>query len=212
MRSLTTSLDSSNLALLYIDSTYDISLGLLDENYKWISFKSFPGQKASQVLQAETWKLLEVAKIHPQKLTGIVTTSGPGFYTGLRLSEGFADVLKFFGVPHYSFYSYEVPAWCGVDDGEWFTKAYRGEYFIYTWDKNKNSSKLITVKELLPMGKVYIHSQSSLDEKAQIGSSISTLELIKEFPEKVFARVINEKLSREAFYFRAPEDEYKVNP
>lgn len=206
------------MSYLFIDSTYDLSLGVLDDGLNWLSFETIEGRKVSTVMQARVLELLNQHGIAPAQLSGIFTVNGPGFYTGLRLSEGFADVLHFFGIPTFAFYSYEIPAWCGVESGVWFTKAYRGEYFFNEWDHAGEKSKLVTVKELPEALEqqdiLYIHSGASLDElsKKLISQSISTLTLIKENPKVIFQKILQDKIQREAFYFRAPEDEFKVNP
>lgn len=182
----------------------------------WLSFEKFAGQKASAIIQGKIHELLVKHDIEPQGLSGVINVNGPGFYTGLRLAEGFSDVLSFFGIKQYSFYSYEIPYWCGVKSGVWFTKAYRGEYFFYHWDQDVSHHELVDSKKLeahLLAQKYYIHSPSSLDTLSSglVKSSVSTVDLLYQNPQKVFSYVLK-GLKREAFYFRAPEDEFKVNP
>lgn len=184
---------------------------------KWSDFRRFIGQRASSTLQKETHKLLTDFDIKPSELRGIVTVAGPGFYTGLRLSEGFSDVFKFFQIPHYSFYTYSLPAWCGVVQGVWFTKAYRGEYFLHHWNGVTFENKLITAADLAENLKlealVYIHSDASLDDKSRplLQKTIETNSLLQQHPELIFKKVLADKLSCESFYFRAPEDEFRVS-
>lgn len=202
------------MSYLFIDSTYDLTLGVVDDNLEWLSFERFSGQKASAVIQAKAHALLSRHEINPTDLKGIITVNGPGFYTGLRLAEGFSDVFHFFGVKQFSFYSYEIPLWCGFDKGVWFTKAYRGEYFLYQWEGNKNEQKLLGAKDLtIPEGRIFIHSELSLDNLTTplILDPIRTVDLLKDHPGKIFKEVLK-GTKREPFYFRAPEDEFKVNP
>lgn len=206
------------MSYLFIDSTYDLTIGVLDDGLSWLSFETLSGQKVSTVIQARAHEFLKQHKIEPGNLKGIFTINGPGFYTGLRLSEGFADVLKFFGVPAFSFYSYEIPNWCGKESGTWFTKAYRGEYFLYKWQGDQGEQQLLSSKEipeaLAKLDKIFIHSQSSLDKLSTdlIQNSATTLDLLKNYPKEIFSKVLELGLKRDAFYFRAPEDEFKVNP
>lgn len=206
------------MALLFIDSTYDITLGILNDQLEWRDFKRFTGQKASIILQTEVFNLLQSQGLKPQDISGVVTIAGPGFYTGLRLSEGFADVLKFFQKPLYSFYTYEIPLWCGVEQGVWMTKAYRGEYFFHYWNKEESKNVLVPTKELaLEVAKtdsqMFIHSLSALDEQSLglVSDPISTHDLLKSESKKIFKEVLNKNIRRESFYFRAPEDEFKVS-
>ena len=205
------------MSYLFIDSTYDLILGVLDDGFNWLSFERHTGAKASAIIQARSHDLLSQNNIKLHELKGIITVNGPGFYTGLRLAEGFADVLKFFGIPQYSFYSYEIPAWCGHTEGCWFTKAYRGEYFLYRWKEEESRQELMAAKDLehgLGDERFFIHSESSLDEKSTpfVVNPVMTMDLLKTRPHDIFKRVVDSKGQRESFYFRAPEDEFKVNP
>lgn len=204
------------MSYLFIDSTYDLTLGVLDSGLNWLSFERLRGQKASAVIQNKAHEFLQLAGLKPQELEGIITVNGPGFYTGLRLAEGFSDVFKFFGIRQYSFYSYEIPLWCGHQEGIWFTKAYRGEYFFYNWKGTESSQDLKSSKELpesISDQKFFIHSESSLDDLSSglIKNPVHTHDLLKNHPRDIFKEVIK-GLKREPFYFRAPEDEFKVNP
>jgi tRNA threonylcarbamoyladenosine biosynthesis protein TsaB len=204
------------LSYLFIDSTYELTLGVLDDDFKWLSFEKLTGHKASAIIQKKSHELLEQHKIAAQDLTGIIIVNGPGFYTGLRLAEGFADVFNFFGVPQFSLYSYEVPLWCGFESGTWFTKAYRGEYFFHHWSSTKSTQELLSAKEIeeaLKDKKLFIHSEASLDKLGLefVKEYISTHELLCNNPDKIFPHVIKGQ-KKEAFYFRAPEDEFKANP
>lgn len=204
------------MSVLFIDSSYDITLGLLNGDMGWHDLRLFQGQKASATLQTETHRLIKDFDLEMKDLSGIVSVAGPGFYTGLRLSEGFADVTKFFSIPHYSFYSYEIPMWLAHGQGTWLTKAYRGEYFIYQWKGDKSEIKLVSSKDLSQLkieGQVFIHSEKSLDEQLLpfTADAISTSDLIKKSPENIF-NVVMKGLQRESYYFRAPEDEFRMNP
>jgi tRNA threonylcarbamoyladenosine biosynthesis protein TsaB len=206
------------LATLFIDSTYDVTLGLLDDDRKWIDLRIFKEQKSSVVLQTETFNLLKDHSVAPKSLTNLVHLSGPGFYTGLRLSEGFCDVFKFFGVPQKSFYSYEIPKYCGVKAGVWVTKAYRGEYFFHAWKEGTHRNEMVSVKDfeskIKDMDAIFIHSAGAMDELSlgHIPKFISTRDLIEQQPQLIFSEVIKIEGTRESFYFRPPEDEYKANP
>lgn len=206
------------MSSLFVDSTYDLCLGVLDDGLTWLTFERQIGQKASAVIQGSAHEMLSKLKLEASDLSAIISVNGPGFYTGLRLAEGFADVFQFFGVPQYSFYSYDIPKWCGVKSGLWFTKAYRGEYFCYHWDESGSRHELLSGKEIASVlsqyESVFIHSDVSLDELSRglIKNSISTVELLQKNPQVIFKQVLDQKLKKEAFYFRAPEDEFKVNP
>lgn len=204
------------MSILFLDTTYDVTIGLLDERLQWLSWERFEGQKASRTLQKEAHSILAKHQISPKQISAVVTVAGPGFYTGLRLAEGFADVFSFFGIPHYSFYSYEIPRLLGMENGSWFTKAYRGEYFFYDWNGSHQRLALVTTKELAEAiqsrQSIYIHSKRALDDKclSLLSNTISTNSLLEQNSGKIFERILSEKKKSESYYFRAPEDEFRV--
>ena len=204
------------MTALFIDSTYDITLGILDDDLGWINFDKFTGQKASAIIQKETYNLLEKSGLKLSGIKKMFSVAGPGFYTGLRLSEGFADVLTFSGIPHYSFFSYDVPQMTGVKSGVWMTKAYRGEYFFHFWSETENRNELVAAKELekfletVDKSNFYIHSEAAIDDfsRAFVTTRLSTHDLLKTHSKDIFSKV-NSKV--DSYYFRAPEDEFKVS-
>ncbi len=200
---------------MFLDTTYKTVIGLLDSNLEWSEFQVFEAQKASAFLQSEVYKICENKNIFFKHLKGVVFLSGPGFYTGLRVSEGFADIAQLFGVPSYSFYSFDVPKFLGINSGLWITKAYKGEYFIHRWNMGEHINSLVSTKEFNPESlnheDTFIHTDGSIDFQSPINLK-NSLQMIKENPSRLFSRVIEDKLKKEIFYFRAPEDEFRTNP
>lgn len=200
------------MAHLFVDSTYDLTLGLLKDDFSWAKFVTFPNQKASEILQLETLNLCTQEGIDVSELKSVISVSGPGFYTGLRLSEGFVDVLKLSGIQGYSFYSYEALALLGIVNANWVTKAYRGEYFIHSGGENI----LIPSKELkdfvVDKSHFYIHSDKAIDDLGRecMPDAISTIELIGKHPE-ILRLMVENNFQRESYYFRAPEDEFRTS-
>lgn len=207
------------MASLFIDSTYDITLGILDDELGWIKFQRFYNQKASAIIQKETHQLLQEAKLSMKDLRQVITIAGPGFYTGLRLSEGFADVMTFVGASHFNFMSYSIPSLTGVAEGTWMTKAYRGEYFFHHWKGHQSENKLIASKELedylshVDKSSFYIHSESAIDDfsRAFISQWKTTSELLETQPKNIFTKILSNPQKMDSYYFRAPEDEFKVS-
>ncbi len=190
----------------------------MDDDLNWIDFCRFRGQKASNILQAELFLMLKKHGLDFPGFSGAITIAGPGFYTGLRLSEGFSNVLSFFKIPCFSFLSYEIPKLCGIQSGVWMTKAYRGEYFFHHWSEQQTKNVLIETKGLETYlsnvaPPVFIHSDSALDQVSAdlIRNPISTHDLLKSGPGKIFKSILENKIQTEAFYFRAPEDEFRVS-
>ena len=207
------------MASLFIDSTYDITLGILDDAQSWIKFERFYGQKASAIIQKETHNLLNSAGLKILDLTSVITIAGPGFYTGLRLSEGFADVLIFLGIKHYSFLSHDIPVLAGIQAGTWMTKAYRGEYFFHFWEGNTSRNQLVASKDLekfletVDKSSFYIHSDSAIDDLSRnlTNNTLTTHDLLKENSQIIFSSILKSQSKVGSFYFRAPEDEFKMS-
>ena len=205
------------MSILFVDSTYDITLGLLDDDFSWLHFQHFSGKKASTILQKEAFALLKNHNLKASDLKAVVSVAGPGFYTGLRLSEGLADVFKFFGIAHYAFYSYDLPQWCGIEEGSWLTKAYRGEYFFHHWNKDHSENILVSTIELeaklSEIKKLFVHTESAMDKHSLdlIKDFSVTYDLLKKHPREIFQHIISSDLKQESYYFRAPEDEFRVS-
>jgi tRNA threonylcarbamoyladenosine biosynthesis protein TsaB len=203
--------------MLFIDSTYDLTLGLLADDLNWLDLRHHKGQKSSAILQKEVYEMCRASGVKVNEVKGLITIAGPGFYTGLRLSEGFADIFKFLNIPCYSLYSYEIPYCLGRNEGVWMTKAYRGEYFFHHWTGSESKNVLIPSTELpeylSKLKEVFIHSASSLDELAMkhISKHETTYNLMQNQAQALFQKVKDQNLSRESFYFRAPEDEFRVS-
>ena len=95
---------------LFIDTTQFITLGLLDSELNWVSFKLIEDKKSSATLHFLVDDLLSTKKIEFSELAGIIYMAGPGSYTGMRVSQGFVDICRLEGMPIYSLYHYQVPA------------------------------------------------------------------------------------------------------
>jgi tRNA threonylcarbamoyladenosine biosynthesis protein TsaB len=207
------------LASLFIDTTYDITLGILDDELSWVALKKFSGQKASVIIQSETLNLAKSAGLGVKDFSHVVTIAGPGFYTGLRLSEGFADVVTFLGGKHLSLLSYDIPFLTGHYSGTWMTKAYRGEYFFHHWNGLSSENLLVSSKDLkthldsVDKSRFYIHSDTAIDDFSRdfIHSYQTSSSLLETRPQEIFKLIFSENRKSDSFYFRAPEDEFKVS-
>lgn len=201
------------MAILFLDTTYRTTLGLLDNDLKWLHFKVFEDQKASSFLQNEVHLMCSQNGIKLKSLDSVITLAGPGFYTGLRVSEGFSDIFDFFGIPKCSFYSFDIPKILGFKEGMWITKAYRGEYFVHSWGDQGEKSELFKIEDFnlnfIKESHSFIHSKQAFDLEI---NAQNTLDLIKTNPSIIFKKVLDLKLKKEVFYFRAPEDEFRMNP
>ena len=190
---------------LYIDSSLGLVIGLLDSDYSWIEYLSLDEKKPSEIIHFEIYNILKKYNLKLSEMRCFVS-SGPGSYTGMRLSEGVAQMFQLALMPVYSFCHFEVPALCGVEIGFWVTNAFKGQIFIYSW-KGENIEKHLVNKESF-----YIENEASgftLDSNDPLFCKlISTKNLIKEKSSEVFFKINAKKLRESPFYFRTLDEEF----
>ena len=190
---------------LYIDSSLGLVIGLLDSDYSWVEYLSLDEKKPSEIIHFEIYKILQK---HNLKLSDIrcFVSSGPGSYTGMRLSEGVAQMFELASMPVYSFCHFEVPILCGFENGFWATNAFKGQVFIYNW-KGENIEKQLVKKE-----DFFIEDEAfgfTLDSNDPLFCKlISTKNLIQEKSSEIFSKIAAIKLRESPFYFRTLDEEF----
>jgi tRNA A37 threonylcarbamoyladenosine modification protein TsaB len=199
---------------LFLDTTYNQIIGFLDEKGAWIDYKETSGQKSSAQIHVVLQDLVEKNKIQKSHIKNVLYVSGPGFYTGLRIAHGIAEMLRIEERQLFSFYSFDIPRILGVDRYTWITKAYRGEVFIYEFHMGNPKSKLVSEKEFLGFeycGNVYVHHASALDEmmKSKMAQFTETQSLLIQNISNIFNFCSQNQISSELFYFRPLEEEFK---
>ncbi len=197
------------MTALFIDTSYDQILGLLDNKKSWIDSKVFEGQKLTGVIHNDLDTLLKKNSIHPQSLDTLYFCAGPGFYTGLRVAYGIADIFRLHNTRIQSFYSYLIPQFCGIENYLWLTKAYRGEIFIFDSVTSKLSLKLEKgFTNTFGGRQIFTHSKTSIDES--LSSVFQDIkygqDLVLKNPEMIFSQV---KTEEPLYYFRPLDEEYK---
>lgn len=191
---------------LFVDSTSGLVIGLLNPQYEWVECLEFDEKKPSEIIHFEIFNLLKKYDLELNKIRAFVS-NGPGSYTGMRLSEGIAQILELSQMPVYSFYHFDVPRFSGILAGFWVTNAFKGQVFVYTWDKESQD------KHLIDKGSFAMKSISSgytLDLTDPLFSTlISTKRLIKEQPSRIFSYVAENKIREAPYYFRTLEEEFR---
>lgn len=191
---------------LFVDSSDNLTLGFLDDNLEWLEFKRLPNKKSSGVFHGLVEELLSSHGKTLFDLDRVFYAAGPGSYTGVRLVEGFCQILRWRDIKTNSFYLFEIPSLLGIEKGTWFSEAYKGEAFIYSWNGTENDSKLVKKEDL----------DSSYDKNSKLISlgsfdgveTQSVLDLIREDSNKLFSTIIDKDLEREPFYYRTIENEF----
>ena len=178
--------------ILFLDTTADLFVGLIDSNDQWIDKVRLKDKKITQNIHGIIYNLLKKNNSDISDLKRLIYCAGPGSYTGMRVSAGLSDILEWNGLERSSFYHFEIPKLCGVDQGQWVADAYKNEFFIYKWDKENEERLLVSKSDFKEQNDFYNHEK--------------TMELIEEnLP--VILKNLN-KQNKELFYYRELASEF----
>ena len=191
---------------LFIDSTLGLEIGLLDDQFRWIDFLTFDNKKPSEIIHSEIHQLLNKHQLNLKSLE-CFTASGPGSYTGMRLSEGLVQVLALSGMKIYSFYHFEVPKLTGIREGFWATNAFKGQVFVYTWSEEKEERLLLNKDQFVIQNEKIGFTLDNTDrEFAKLSSSKI---LIKSNPTLIFSYLHAHQKRVPPYYFRTLDEEFR---
>lgn len=129
-----------NYLLLDSSNTY-LSVGLVKNNklVDKISYTCF--QRQSEYMAVEINNILKRNKLDPKKINGIVTSIGPGSYTGIRIALTIAKVMAYaLNVPLYPLSTLEINKVIGKDSIVLFN-ARSNRSYIAAFSKNKRLLK-----------------------------------------------------------------------
>lgn len=204
------------MSTLFIDTSYNQILGLLNNEGGPLDLRIKEGQRSSAVLHAELHDIMKICSLKPSEIKKVVYVAGPGFYTGLRMAYGIADILKLTGATLTSLYTFDIPSLLGIKNYTWITKAYRGEVFVFEKSPTFEQHKLYSEKDFLLKnwyGEVFVHHRNALDEQmaSKLKNVQSTQELLQTNLKTIYQQVQSASLLKELFYFRTPEEEFKPN-
>ncbi len=200
------------MSYLYIDTSFEINIGILNSNFYWSNLTHVKDKKSSALLHALIHENLKVLEVEPHDLEGIFTIAGPGSYTGIRLAEGLAQVFEWQNIPTYSFYHFEVPYLSGIaPEGIFISKAFKGEFFAYQWAGEKTNMNLYPMGELDSFisqnpGPYYTHFTEDLNLEKKLPT---TQQMIVDTPARIFEKVKKQTLRQKPFYYRPLEKEFK---
>lgn len=193
---------------LYLDSSLDINIGVLDDSYHWLHHETVSNRKGSRILHSIIHSSLDTVNLSVSDISAIIIANGPGSYTGIRLSEGIAQVLSLEKIATYSFYHFEAPFFCNIDKYSFFANAFKGEVFEYKYDHGQESHNMISDNDFTERSfeedNLY-HINGELKDRYME----STSSLIKKYPANIFSKVIGRGAHQEPFYFRSAEKEFK---
>lgn len=189
---------------LFLDTSLNLTLGLLDPEKNWLDYFHLQDRKSASVIHSLLFDMLEKNKLNLENLETLFYCSGPGSYTGMRVTEGIARLFEWQGKKIRSFYHYEIPLFCGITKGEWVANAYKGEIFIFNWKGNESESKLVKTDVFVENDEVYGHDFNLVTNK------MNTVNLIYDNPKLVFSALENEEKAKKLNYYRLVENEFKL--
>ena len=194
---------------LFLDTTFGITVGLLNEKNGWVDYSFVDGQKGSAVIHKLILDILEKNNLSIEDVKVLFQIAGPGSYTGMRVSDGISQTFEWQKIRTYSFYHFDVPKILNINSGVWFANAFKGELFIFKWNDKENEKLLLRMDEALNYLEgadipIYASFQNnSVDSEYEL-----TKDLIKENSKNVFDYVEDKNLKKELFYFRTLDEEF----
>lgn len=202
------------MTYLFVDTTNHLTFGLLDEGFKWLDFVELQDKKSSGKIHSLIYEVLEKNGLKAKELKAMFHISGPGSYTGMRVSEGLAQILKWQNIPTYSFYHFEIPSILNIESGAWISNAFKGELFLYTWDEDGSNKELLLSSNLkeslislkLKYKNLFTHFSTEFEMELNYSS-----ELVRSHSENLFNVVMSNKMNQKPFYYRSLDQEFKIS-
>ena len=190
---------------LYIDTSSHLIIGLLDSDYLWLEYMEEENYKNSSKLHSKIFEILENKKINIKDIETLFRISGPGSYTGLRLTEGLSQIFEWKNLKNFSFNHFQIPSILGVEKGRWISKAYKKEIFVYSWSNDSSEKILIPENEIsLELEHTYTHFNGQFPQ-----DFTETSQMIKDQPQELFPFIVENNVQESTFYYRDIEVEFK---
>ncbi|MAX66036.1 MAG: hypothetical protein QF441_12575 [Bacteriovoracaceae bacterium] len=195
---------------LFLDSTKNITVGLLSDTCEWVDYQYLVSKKSSSEIHPLIYSLFEKHQLSFDDMTGVFFCAGPGSYTGMRVTAGITDIMQWYGLSIHTFYHFEVPSWCGHDEGVWLGKAFKGEVFIFKWNNHTGESNKSLVAEDLLENSLKNDKKNIFcghEEFMEI-NPIKTKDLIYKYPREVFRAVLQKNKKQDLYYYRSLDNEF----
>ncbi|MBT5093809.1 MAG: hypothetical protein HOM21_06190 [Halobacteriovoraceae bacterium] len=198
------------MTTLFLDSSDKLFLGLLNSENDWIGYNQTELKKGASNIHKLLNDLLSEHQIVLKDVKKLVHISGPGSYTGVRITEGLCQIFDWNDFEVFSFYHFDIPQILGIEQGYWVSHAFKGEFYYMHWNgKEEQKSGLLKLSEypkLTELGvPIFTHCRGEPFLTAE-----QTSDLMLKNPQKLFNRIISEKWRKPPFYYRKLEDEFKV--
>jgi tRNA A37 threonylcarbamoyladenosine modification protein TsaB len=198
---------------LYLDTSYYLTVGLLDNTLNWVAFDLYQDTKSASKIHAAIQKVLNQKLLLPQDLKQVFTCFGPGSYTGIRYAYIVGQMYAQAGIPLRSFFHHELPSSLNIDKGTFIANAFKSEYFLYQWNNGQVQTKFIPHQSLsekdIQEENVYILEGTKLPPHLSLNIT-STNEFIIKQTESVFTKIQSDVRQREIFYYRDNDKEFTI--
>ena len=201
---------------LYLDTTGNLCAGILaDDSASWLAWEMVAAQKTSAVIYPLLHRLLAAQHLKLADLKTFYYVAGPGSYTGMRLAEGLAQIVRW-KIPVRSFYHFAVPQALGQEQGLWLCSAFKQEYFVYQWQGEQSFTQLyktdqlneVMTKAVQDGRKIFTHFASLLPALGHWQTSLlETSLLIYQNPSCL--PPLASATARGPYYFRGLEQEFR---
>lgn len=192
---------------LFLDSSKFIQIGILNNNFKWKELEVVQNKKGAQVIHTVIYDFLSNNGIQLDEINHIFLANGPGSYTGVRVAEGLCQILEIESTPVFTFFHYEAPYFCNVNNYTFYSEAFKDEVFVYDFRDEKIMNKLVPKSSL---EESYIATQANYGLTDNIHSYPlqNVYELYKCHPEMIFKKVRERGERQPPFYYRSAENEF----
>ncbi len=189
---------------LFLDTTFGVSVGLLNSSFEWVEYKFLENKKSSSVIHSLILEILMKNNLEVKDVKSLFYVAGPGSYTGMRVSQGIVDIFDWQNFEVFSFYHFDVPRLLGMKKGIWIGDAFKGEVFVHRWEDGKEEQKLYKKNDFeLPVD-IPLFLLQNPDEK----DCKETQKLIKDNAKDLFKIIEKEKMKKELFYYRTIDMEF----
>ncbi|MBF0359916.1 MAG: hypothetical protein HQK49_02840 [Oligoflexia bacterium] len=234
---------------LFLDTTYNMVIGILDADNTWIDYQCLLEKKSSALIHKQIDEIIKknnLSKYNNEnknennnesknEIQRVVYLAGPGSYTGVRVGRGIAEVFSLLNRQIFSFYHFDVPEYLNVTKGIWFSKAFKGEFFLYQWDHQKNfiNKSLQKKRDFLDYLDFLLkqNNQVTLDNRIRIFTHFieetiediedvitqpsndcvieETSSMIKMYSSQLLKIILQDNINKESYYYRSLEDEFR---
>ncbi|MBT3981584.1 MAG: hypothetical protein HOE90_09550 [Bacteriovoracaceae bacterium] len=201
------------MSYLFIDSTYLLTVGLLDSSCKWVETRHLDSTKSASAIHTTINQLLTKNSCKLDSLSGVIYVSGPGSYTGLRVSTLISELLDWQGIQKYSYHQMDLAKFYHPNSGMWLSKAFKGEIFYSYWKDGgecvsgicaENELSLFYVERGRPP--LFTHGakfELEADEICDIDS------LLDDDCSSFFTTLVEKTVNKPILYYRAADKDFK---